>query len=222
MKFNILIVEDDGIVANYLKKIIEEDNSFQVIAIAKDYKEAYNLLIEKKVNIIFIETILDNRPIGTKLAIDISKKYPEIIIIFATAYSEKEILENAAKAKAFAYLLKPYRPDEIKAVLTLTKERLKQFYQKNTKLCLIDGYCYDFKNEKLYKNKQEIHLSKEELKFIKLLAQNHSIILDKETILNHLNISNDALRALVYRIRNTTTKELIQSHKRFGYKLATI
>ncbi len=221
MQYQVIIVEDEILSAIYLQKIIEENNDFKVVSIAKNAQEVLNILKKEKIDVIFIDIMLQNNQSGTKLALEIAKKYPEIILVFASAYSEEQMLQDAAKAKAFAYLLKPYRPKEIKATLMLIKERLHPRYEKNRKLYLIEGYYYDFKHERLCKNNQEIPLSKEELALIKLLAKNHTIILDKETILNHLNITNEALRALIYRIRNSTCKALIQNHKRFGYKLAT-
>ena len=219
MKFNVLIVEDDILSASYLRKIIELDNDYKVVAIAQNRKEALTLLKDKKVAIVFIDIVLNNKASGIQLAIDISKEYPDIIIIFATAHSDKKMIEDATKANAFSYLLKPYRPDEIGVTLTFIKERLKSKIEKSSKLPLIDGYTFDFINNCLCKNDKEIPLTKEELTLIKLLAKQHTV-LDRDSILKYLNISNDALRALIYRIRNSTTKELIKSYKRFGYKLA--
>ncbi len=222
MPYSVVIVEDEILSAIYLQNIIEEDRDFKVVAIVKNSNEALDIVQKEKVDIIFIDIMLQNTQAGTKLALEIAQKYPKIFIIFASAYTQDEMLKDAAKAKAFAYLLKPYRPKEIKATLMLLKEKLKERHLKNNRLYLVNGYYFDFIHERLCKENQEIPLSKEELALIKLLAKNHTIILDKETILNHLNITNEALRALIYRIRNATCKALIQNHKRFGYKLATI
>ncbi len=222
MAYNVLIVEDNFISAKYLQLIIQSCKSFKVLAITQDIKSSKKILKEKKIDLVFIDMKLKNGDYGGKLALDIAKNYPNIIIAIATAYHDKKMLEDAADANAFCYHLKPYRPEEIRASLELIKERIEKKVLKNRILYLIDGYYFDFVNERLCKNNKEVPLSKEELSLIKLLAKNHNITLSKETILNYLNISNEALRALIYRIRHITSKHLIKNYKRFGYKISTI
>jgi DNA-binding response OmpR family regulator len=81
---------------------------------------------------------------------------------------------------------------------------------------------YNLNHSEGLKNNQEIELSENELKLIRILCQNSQITVEKETLQRVLNISDEALRALIYRVRKLTSKKLIKSVKRLGYKISTL
>ncbi len=218
--FKVMIVEDDMIAANYLKKIIETIKEYKVLFFARSYKEAINYLQKEYIDIIFIDIMLIGKKNGIDLAKTIKKEYPNSFFIFLTAYSNQEFLQDAAKTDALNYLLKPYRPQEIEAALILAKNHLNK--NNSHILQLVDNYSFDFSTNRLYKNNKEITLSSNELKLIFFLAKNSQIILSKEAILNFLEINEESLRSLIYRIRNLTSKELILTFKGIGYKLNSI
>ena len=107
MAYNVLIVEDNFISAKYLQLIIQSCKSFKVLAITQDIKSSKKILKEKKIDLVFIDMKLKNGDYGGKLALDIAKNYPNIIIAIATAYHDKKMLEDAADANAFCYHLNP-------------------------------------------------------------------------------------------------------------------
>jgi len=219
---DVLIVEDELIEAYYLKKIIEQDSAIKVKAIVRSAKEAQDILKQEHIDIIFMDIMIKGPIDGSTLAVEISQKYKDVIIIFLTAYSDKEMIENAIASKAFAYLIKPYHTKEIEATIALAKAKLKINSPKNSNILeLIDNYYFDFKTKQLYKDGKVIELSKKELELIKILCENSQQILDTTTILERLEITPQALRALIYRLRHHLSKELIKSIKRYGYKIAT-
>jgi DNA-binding response OmpR family regulator len=221
---NILIVEDELIEAYYLKKILENDTLVNVVAIAKSVNEARGILEKNNINIIFMDIMLKGPIDGSTFAVEVSKNFNNIIIIFLTAYSDKEMIDNAIKSKAFAYLIKPYSPKEIEATLALAKSKIlsKNNKPKSNTLKLIDGYSFDFDKDLLYKDNKLVELTKKELELIRLLSHNSNIILDSNSIEEMLNITPQALRALIYRIRNNLSKELIVNIKKYGYKINSI
>ncbi len=219
---DVLIVEDELIEAYYLKKIIEQDSAIKVKAIVRSAKEAQDILKQEHIDIIFMDIMIKGPIDGSTLAVEISQKYKDVIIIFLTAYSDKEMIENAIASKAFAYLIKPYHAKEIEATIALAKAKLKINSPKNSDILeLIDNYYFNFKTKQLYKDGKVIELSKKELELIKILCENSQQILDTTTILERLEITPQALRALIYRLRHHLSKELIKSIKRYGYKIAT-
>jgi DNA-binding response OmpR family regulator len=221
----VLIVEDEPIPAAYLQKIIEEDETFEVVAILQSAEEVRDFLSTTSVDILFMDIMISGMVSGAELALEVYQEYKEILIIFMTAYSDEEMINYAVEAKAFGYLLKPYRPNEIKAILQLAKakEPIDESVQKPAKrIELIDGYFYEMEKERLCRGKEEIPLSSAELSIIRLLCENHHIVVEKQAILDQLGISELSLRSMIYRIRKQTSKALIQSVKRFGYRIATV
>lgn len=119
----IVIVEDDVIPANYLKKILELEGH-EVIAMIASGVEAIEVAKREKPDLIFMDVMLKDHISGAEAATKIHYAYPEILIVFLTAYSDKEMIDYAVESEAFAYLLKPYRDQEILATLKLANARL--------------------------------------------------------------------------------------------------
>lgn len=225
VSIKVLIVEDEPISAEYLKSIIESDIEFEVVSIVDSEEEAIDAIHSFDIDIIFMDIMIKGSVSGAEAALRISILKEDILIIFMTAYSEKEMIEYAVESHAFAYLLKPYRPNEILATLELAKDKIKhkRVIPKDSNIVeLINNYSYNKKEQKLYYYTNEVEMTQKEREIIDLLIENIPNPVDKYTILDKLNISELSLRALLYRLRKRTSKELIQSIKRLGYKILTL
>ncbi len=220
--YRVLIVEDEVIPAEYLASIIQDDPRFVVHSTVQSAVQARGVLRKEPIDLIFMDIMIDGALSGAEFALEIHRDYPQILMIFATAYSDEEMTDYAAEAEAFAYLLKPYRPKQIAATLKLAATRLlgSPSHPAQIKtLNLIDGYRYDMEAQHLERDGHPIDLSAHEQALLRLLANERHRTLDKETLRYHLDLSDDSLRALIYRLRKRTTPELIQNIKRSGYRL---
>jgi len=221
---NILIVEDERIPATYLKNIIEEDSDFKVIDITTSADETLVSIKKQKPQIIFMDVMIKGSLSGAELALKIHTLYENIKIIFLTAFSDEEMVEYATDAKAIAYLLKPYRPKEIKATLSLLKPAFKNMdtvsVQKD-KLLLKNGFVYNLKDKLLFKDGEVVKLTPKEMELLDILCHNTQRTLSKEVIIENMNISDVSLRALIYRLRKHLQSDIIVSSKKFGYKILT-
>ncbi len=225
LSINVLIVEDEPIPAEYLKSIIEHVECFKVVDIVDNEDDTIDAIHKYNVDIIFMDIMIKGSKSGAEVALKIRSLKDNILIIFLTAYSEKEMIDYAVDADAFAYLLKPYRPDEITATLELAKKRLnktKEPVVEEDSIKLIDNYYFNKHQNRLYLDKNEIKLTLKEQDLLALLASNLPGLVDTKTILEKLNISELSLRSLLYRFRSKTNKDLILSIKGVGYKLSTI
>ena len=224
----ILIVEDEMIPANYLKRVLLNEG-YAVVGIAKRGEQAITLARTEKPDIIFMDIMLQDNISGSDAAVEIHFSNPEILIIFLTAFSEKEMIEYAVRSEAFAYLLKPYRDNEILATLELAKakvalgqnKKVQEFKEANI-LELVNAYRYDSKVQRLFLGEEEIELGPKALQLIKLLCENRNITLEINEIIEQLwdePKSKQTLRSLIHRIRQMTSAELIQNVNKFGYKI---
>ena len=220
----VMIVEDESIPARYLKNIIEEQGDFAVECIMPSAEEALNSIKKIKPDLVFVDIMLDGPMSGAELALRIHRLYAKILIIFMTAYSSEEMVEFAVESEAFAYLLKPYRPKEIRATLTLAKARLKRYIPTafDSSVTLIDGFSYSMETKRLYKEGREVELTAKELELIGMLCRECDTVVDSEVILEQMGITAASLRAIIYRIRKDTSSDLIQSVKRLGYRIGII
>jgi formate hydrogenlyase transcriptional activator len=110
MKKQILIVEDEFIVANDLSKILT-DAGFEVTGIADSFEQALRLIEKKRPSI----CLLDIRLKGEKTGIDLAKHLQGLGIpfIFLSANSSKAIFEEAKATKPYGFLVKPFRNKDV-------------------------------------------------------------------------------------------------------------
>ena len=222
----VLIVEDEIIPATYLKKILTSHH-YEVIKIVNSGREAIEVAKSEKPDIILMDIMLKDNISGAEAGEQIHFLLPEILIIFLTSFSDKEMIEYAVQSEAFAYLLKPYRDEEILATLQLASSKLSKRQNQaktseSTIISLVDGYHYDKEVERLFFEEKEVSLGGKGLQLIQLLCNNTHITLKIETILEVLwdePKPQQTLRSLIHRIREKTSPRLIQNLNKFGYKI---
>ncbi len=223
----ILIVEDEIIPANYLKELLTLEG-YDVLESVEKGADAIRVAKQQKPDIILMDVMLEDNISGCDAALEISRYNPEILIVFLTAYSDKEMIDFAIASRAFGYLLKPYREKEILATLALAKAQIKNLLIKtddvNTQkvVTLIGNYTFHTEKDMLFHHSQKINLGPQATKLIGLLCQHKHQTLYTETIINTLwetPTSHQALRSLVYRIRELTIPEIILNSSKTGYQI---
>ena len=224
----VLIVEDELIPANYLKKILET-NGYKVLPIVAKGQNAITVARQEKPQIILMDVMLKDHVSGCDAALEISRENPDILIVFLTAYSDKEMIDFAVKSKAFGYLLKPYRDKEILATLELAKaqlntatETVEKVSEDKTRIALVDGYYYNTLTQTLFHKTQEVHCGPRTLELIALLCKHRHGTVKIDTILEELwesQKSQQTLRSLIHRIRENTSVNLIINVNKLGYKI---
>lgn len=216
----VLIVEDELIPANYLKKVLLSEG-YDVLGIAVKGADAIRMALEKKPDIILMDIMLSDGVSGSDAALAINAKLPECKIIFLTAYAEEQMLDMAAQAKAYAYLVKPYREKEIIATLKLAVLQ-KSALPTLTHTELAFEYRFEHESARLFKNHSEVALGPVALRLIALLCRTPQSSVSMPSIMQHVwgnEVSPQTLRSLIHRIRELTHKELILNVNKSGYKI---
>lgn len=221
----ILIVEDEAIPANYLKKVLTHEG-YDVMQIVDTGLGAIQVAHKESPDLILMDVMLQDHISGCDAALEISKKDPNILIVFLTAFSDKEMIDFAVASKAFAYLLKPYRDKEILATLELAKAHLgysTPAIKDDNILALVDGYYYHIDSQSLFHHSKEIvSCGPKALELIALLCKHKHYTVKTKTIHETLwdaPRSQQTLRSLVYRIRENTSQDLIMNISKLGYKI---
>ncbi len=219
MSANILIVEDESIVAmeieSYLKKI-----GYQVIAICTNADDAYNTAISFEVDLVLMDIYLvDSNGIEASKRIKAKKDIP---IIFLTAYMDEETIEKAVAINPVSYLTKPFNRKELYAAI---KIGLNQTNNKVLTLVgdipLDDEFSFDSKSTQLICCGKIINLSKKEKELLILFLKNKNILItamimeceiwpDKQS-------SDSTRRTLVSRLRAKLKYKFIETHFAEGY-----
>ena len=124
-KANVLVVEDERIIALELKDILK-NLGHDVITIVSSGEEAVAKAGELEPDLILMDIMLQGEMDGIEAAAQIIK-YFDIPIIYLTAYSGDELLARARQTEFYGYLIKPFcdRELDIAIQMALNKHSIK-------------------------------------------------------------------------------------------------
>ena len=125
----ILIVEDEGLVAEDIKSHLEE-NDWEVAAIVPSGEAALELLQGVHVDLVMMDVVLQGTLDGIQTAEIISEKH-QVPVIFLTAYTDPDKIERASKTSPYGYLVKPFDERELKTTISIALS--KSINDKTTK-----------------------------------------------------------------------------------------
>jgi YesN/AraC family two-component response regulator len=123
---NILVVEDEAPIRDWIVYTISNiSKDFKVLASASNGKEAYELAVKHKPQVIISDIkmpIMD----GIELTREIKKIIPNIFIVLLTNYAEFSYAKEAISCGVYEYLVKSdIRPKELNEVLSRIYQNIK-------------------------------------------------------------------------------------------------
>src|SRR3954464_6827530 len=110
MRMRILIAEDETIIRLDLRDVLER-SGHEVVAEARDGEEAVALAREHEPELAVMD-VKTPRLDGIEAARKMLEERP-IPIVMLTAYGEDELVARAVDAGVFAYLVKPFREQDV-------------------------------------------------------------------------------------------------------------
>lgn len=112
---NVLIVEDEKIVAKAIVRLLKKIPNINIVDVANDFAEGLEMANSDIFDIILIDVMLsDNRKReGLELCRLIRKKQKDIPIVIITGYHCAEVLEAAFSSGANDYIKKPFDSREL-------------------------------------------------------------------------------------------------------------
>ena len=102
---NILIVDDDKLVALSLKTILESTGRINVMSMGADGSDAITLYDEHKPDVLLMDIRMDKMT-GLEAGEIILKKYSDAKILYLTTFSDDEYIVRALNMGAKGYILK--------------------------------------------------------------------------------------------------------------------
>ncbi|MBI5376208.1 MAG: sigma-54-dependent Fis family transcriptional regulator [Candidatus Schekmanbacteria bacterium] len=122
MRQKILVVDDERIICQHLKRVLEKEG--YEVEIAFNGKEALKVLEAKQFSVAVVDIRMPEMD-GLELLDIIKNKYPETAVIIMTAHGSIETAVSSMKRGAVDYLAKPFESEEILLVIERVLERLK-------------------------------------------------------------------------------------------------
>ncbi|HWU84204.1 MAG TPA: EAL domain-containing protein [Rhodocyclaceae bacterium] len=112
---NILIVEDEAIVALDLRQHLE-DMGYGVAGIAENATDAIALAESTAPALTLMDISLKGDVSGIEAAETLAREH-QIPVVFLTSFSDRETVRKAARAEPFGYLTKPFQAHELHATI---------------------------------------------------------------------------------------------------------
>jgi len=225
-EISLLYIEDDKDIQEIYLDVIRND--VDVIHLAHDGEEGYEVYLKTKPNIILLDINMPKLD-GLSLAKKIREIDNDVKIIITTAYAEQDKLLQAIELYLIKYILKPIDPKILTEALGKAKNEILEARKDNVplvKVFVLDNVTsWHFESEKLYENDKEIKLTKNERRLLKLLSTDKNKVFTFFEIFNHISYDDfdkdyDAgqVRALVKLLRKKVPKESILNIYAEGYR----
>ncbi|MBU4534413.1 MAG: response regulator [Euryarchaeota archaeon] len=133
----ILIVEDEELVAQDIKSILE-DLGYVVPAIISSAEEALEKIEQNCPDSVLMDIMLEGEMDGIEAAHVIGDRF-DIPVVYLTAYSNGDVLKRAKKTEPYGYILKPFQEQDLKVNIELAlykheAKKNKMYYLKERAL----------------------------------------------------------------------------------------
>lgn len=163
---NVLICDDQLIVCEGLKHILETDPALKVIGTVNDGQEAVEFIAAQKPDLVLMDLKMPvmNGVIATR---KIMQLHLQVRVLVLTTYDDDEWIFDAIRAGASGYLLKDTPPRELIQAIHGTMEG-KSYVDPNVTGKLLNNIAHHSRPEP---QSSHINLSEREKEVLKMMAQ---------------------------------------------------
>jgi two-component system response regulator NreC len=120
-ELSILIADDHTLVADGVRKILEEQPDWRVVAQAKDGREAVRLGTDLQPDVAVIDVSMPNLN-GVDAAAQLAERVPNLKVLMLSMYSDEAMVSRALQAGAKGYLLKDSADGDLVRAVTAVAE----------------------------------------------------------------------------------------------------
>jgi len=216
MKNKVLVVEDESLVAMEISSALEKEN-YVVTEVVDNAEDAFKSIEKEMPDLVMMDININGDIDGIEASHIIEYDY-KIPIIFLTAYSDSSTINKAIEAFPSAYLIKPFKRQELYAAVSLAVS--KSVKNKPELIEIYDGCIYKPKASELLKTTQTISLTKKEKQLLDLLLAHKGNVVTFGTIELELwpdkEVSVTTRRTLIHRVREKLGSNVIETKKDLG------
>lgn len=164
---NVLLVDDQVILRESLKFIIEQDSDIKVVGCCGNGRDALKMCDELLPDIVLMDIMMPgcDGVEGTKL---IKSKYSSIKVLILTTFNDQENISKALKNGADGYILKDLKPDELILAIKSTSKGMGVFHQN-----AVDTFVNRMNSSEPAAKQQptvEVDLTERELSIVQLIV----------------------------------------------------
>lgn len=139
-KVKLLIVEDEMIIANDMRMILESIG-YEVSGIARSIERAIELLENTKPDLALVDINLGKGNEGIELGKIIKDRF-SIPFIFCTSYADVQTVSNAKLANPKGYLVKPFTKDDLYVAIEIALNGIERDPQPHSEDILLNDSLF--------------------------------------------------------------------------------
>jgi AmiR/NasT family two-component response regulator len=127
----VVVAEDESLIRLDIVEILR-DNGFDVVGEAGDGETAVQLATELRPDLVVMDVRMPQLD-GIKAAERLTKNHVAPVVLL-TAFSQKELVEQASEAGALAYVVKPFTPADLLPAIEIALARYAQIVALETEV----------------------------------------------------------------------------------------
>jgi len=220
----ILVVEDEHLIANSIKKGLGQER--YAVDVCYTGTDGYDLAVTEDYDLIILDLMLPGMD-GLTICQKLRKKNIHIPILMLTTKGQIQDKVQGLDAGADDYLTKPFAFEELLARIRALTRRPKDSLDS---ILEVGDLKLDTKSFEAKRKNKIIMLSSKEFSFLEYLMRNANKILTKNQIIAHVwdydaDILTNTVEVYIKNLRRKidkpfiNSKPLIQTVRGFGYKL---
>ncbi len=191
---NILILEDDAKLNNYLRENLNEYNVFSASTLVKAYK-IFNDEI--------IDLVLLDMDLGNESGLDFLRKIREeskVNVLPITADDSTATISECFELGCSDYITKPFS-------LNLLKVKLENSFRQDQEFYIQGNLRINFEKRICYVDNKEVKLTNKEFKLLEVLVDNRKLVLTKDKLIeqiwgyDNLAVNDNTVAVMVKRLR---------------------
>lgn len=215
----IVIVDDHQLFREGVKRILDFEDSFNVVAEGDDGQDVIRLYNEYQPDVVLMDINMPQKN-GVEATSELLEKYPEAKVIILSIHDDESYVSHALKSGALGYMLKEMDADEIVEAIKIVAAGGSYLHPKVTKNLVAEYRRLTERENKGSFHQTEIRrpfhlLTKRECEVLQLLTDGQSnraigetLFISEKTVKNHvssilqkMNV-NDRTQAVVTAIKN--------------------
>lgn len=149
----VMLIEDEAQIRKLLRKIIEKQDGFEVVAEAESFSTAVTEFNKYRPDVVFVDIDLNGES-GLECAKVFVELNPKLKVVFATAHSE--YMANAFEIYAFDYLVKPFNVERVVKTLNRMKTEANENKSDNNEEAAVISNSEQHKDKLLIKGKEQV------------------------------------------------------------------
>ena len=215
----IIIVDDHQLFREGVKRILDFEDTFDVVAEGDDGADVLHLYADNRPDVVLMDINMPRKN-GVEATVDLIAEFPDAKVIMLSIHDDETYVTHALKSGALGYMLKEMDADEIVEAIKVVANGGSYLHPKVTK-----NLVAEFRRLSEHENKGNFHqteirrpfhlLTKRECEVLQLLTDGQSnrtigetLFISEKTVKNHvssilqkMNV-NDRTQAVVTAIKN--------------------